>query len=214
MSACFRLCFAFINVFISQLRLILWLDYSTKLTWSKIMRQVLEDTFCISYHANTLVKDMNTSMLPYRYGWRIGQRGFFDLDLATSLEGKFWIQTSCTPLNSWPCITSSSWRRSWVNMIFMLVSEIHYSNLKRKHGIILLYLMLWNVCFENPRSKNFFYDEEWQSFQNTLSQNFGLTERNKEFNNQEFPITNFDLGIKHLLEFIFPLPSWTTNFYA
>ena len=58
---------------------------------------------------------MNTSVLPQL--WQlVGLSGFFSLDKATSLEKeKLWIQTSCTLLKNWPCITFNLWQQSCVN---------------------------------------------------------------------------------------------------
>ena len=52
----------------------------------------------------------------------------FSLGSATCLnEGKFWIQTCCIPLNNWPCVTSCSWERDWVNIYtFRLCSLLFF----------------------------------------------------------------------------------------
>ena len=47
----------------------------------------------ISYNANTIGKGMNQTILYLAMSKIIGQTGLLSLDIATSLEGKLWIQT-------------------------------------------------------------------------------------------------------------------------
>ena len=54
--------------------------------------QILDEFVCISHGANTLEKGMNATLLPHLVKI-VGQTGFFNLGMATGLEGKIWIQT-------------------------------------------------------------------------------------------------------------------------
>ena len=62
--------------------------------------QILDETICISLHANALGKGMNPYSFP-SYGQIIGLTGSFSLVMVTSpRDGKHDIQTNCTPLKN------------------------------------------------------------------------------------------------------------------
>ena len=53
----------------------------------------LNKAVCISHTANTLGKNMNPTILLPAMGKIVGQTELFNLGMATSLEGKLWLQT-------------------------------------------------------------------------------------------------------------------------
>ena len=50
--------------------------------------QILDTAVCISHSVNTLGKSMNPTILPPAIGKIVGQTGFFNLGMATSLGEK------------------------------------------------------------------------------------------------------------------------------
>ena len=66
--------------------------------------QILDETDCVSLHANALEKI-------------VGQNGFFSLSKATNRgKGKLWFPCSIPPLKKWPCAASCTWYKGWVNI--------------------------------------------------------------------------------------------------
>ena len=61
--------------------------------------QILYEAGSISRNTNTLLKGMDSIILPACYGLILEQSGLFNIGTATSLgEGKHRIQTCCTPI--------------------------------------------------------------------------------------------------------------------
>ena len=88
---------------------------------------------CISLHGNALGKSINPSVLPLDMNKVIKLTWFSSFSKATNLkEGKLWIQTSCTLLKNWPCVTSCLLQRGWVCTLDCAFYELIYEFLNKK----------------------------------------------------------------------------------
>ena len=119
---------------------------------------------------------------------------FFRLGLATNLEKENWIPTSLTRLKNWPRVTSSPWRRGWINTY--LIRDFHdheekftsKTRLKKQAPGETQTLVFF--CYKKPALRTHLCPVGWDCWIHRLH----LSRRVKK-NSNEYP----RYGINHLM---------------
>ena len=78
----------------------------------------------------------------------------FNSGMATSLEGKLWIQTSCTPFKNWPCVKSCfRWREQKFDRKVKLISyrqtQEYIKKKKNRQFLLLILIFSLNTSIKN-----------------------------------------------------------------